>query len=488
MLSEDEYVPDSHSDSDSSWKSTARPFNEDEEYVSDFQSDSDNSWKTTAGPSNCMHVKQLSEVQNTKVSCSESAIRTKTCEKTRREGKQVSAVQVKVSSAGNAEDTNVKEPEEDQCMQSSSSALRRKTFCYICGKPQSKFTRHLKTHEKTSLEFAQLLALPRDSSKRKKMLNKLRNKGNYEHNTEVITSGTGLLKLRRQPKNVYNSKDYVHCMYCQALYLRRDLWRHVQKCLSKPVEASAEPGRTRVLSLAKMSESTLCQQISNGVWKLLTAMKDDDISAAVCSDFSILQLAQSLFNKHGHDPTKYDYIRQKLREVARLLLALRKDSAIYTLEDAVKPANIHVVIKAVKKVSGFDEEKNSYQTPSLALKLGHSLQKICDIIHCRALVAEDSQLIQSTQTFKTFCTKKWSELVSHTALTTLTEGHFNKPSTLPFTEDVQRLHRHLEKTADVASEKLGKMPSPQVYAELCKATLAKIILFNRRRGGEVAKM
>ncbi|XP_035863924.1 uncharacterized protein LOC118496404 [Sander lucioperca] len=32
------------------------------------------------------------------------------------------------------------------------------------------------------------------------------------------------------------------------------------------------------------------------------------------------------------------------------------------------------------------------------------------------------------------------------------------------------------------------MASPQVYGEFCRATLAKIILFNRRRGGEVAKM
>uniref|UniRef100_A0A096LV06 Tyr recombinase domain-containing protein n=1 Tax=Poecilia formosa TaxID=48698 RepID=A0A096LV06_POEFO len=31
-------------------------------------------------------------------------------------------------------------------------------------------------------------------------------------------------------------------------------------------------------------------------------------------------------------------------------------------------------------------------------------------------------------------------------------------------------------------------PSPQAYRELCRTTLAKIILFNRRRGGEVSKM
>lgn len=73
-------------------------------------------------------------------------------------------------------------------------------------------------------------------------------------------------------------------------------------------------------------------------------------------------------------------------------------------------------------------------------------------------------------------------------MTTLNEGHFNKPSTLPFTEDVQRLHQHLEKSAGFASENLKKIPSAQVYGELCRAALAKIILFHRRRGGEVAKM
>lgn len=103
-------------------------------------------------------------------------------------------------------------------------------------------------------------------------------------------------------------------------------------------------------------------------------------------------------------------------------------------------------------------------------------------------MAGDSELQKSTQTFQKLYTSKWSELVSHTALTTLNEERFNKPSTLPFTEDVQRLHRHLETTASLASENLGKMPSPKVYGELCRATLAKIILFNRRRGGEVAKM
>nr|XP_057918564.1 uncharacterized protein LOC131109977 [Doryrhamphus excisus]XP_057918565.1 uncharacterized protein LOC131109977 [Doryrhamphus excisus]XP_057918566.1 uncharacterized protein LOC131109977 [Doryrhamphus excisus]XP_057920422.1 uncharacterized protein LOC131115987 isoform X1 [Doryrhamphus excisus]XP_057920423.1 uncharacterized protein LOC131115987 isoform X1 [Doryrhamphus excisus] len=483
----------------------------DEEYVPDSSSHSENSGDISLGPS-----KSFQEVPDIEVVCTElpsenlentpsqehlldevtlpdvrEADTTLQLEKTCDDSKQASGgVQPEVQK-GSVEDTfqTTEETGEDHHVQSSgiSSSASKINYCYICGKPQSKITRHLKTHEKTNVEVAQVLAFPKHSKERQRQLNILRNKGNHKHNTDVLTSGTGVLKMKRKPKKVQDVKQYVHCTYCHALYLRRHLWRHLQKCLSKPGETKGQ-GRTRVLSLATMSESGLPQQISQGVWKLLTVMKDDDISAAVRSDFCILQLAQSFFNKHGQDPTKYEYIRQKLREVGRLLLILCKEFSIYNLEDAVRPVNFHSVIQAVKKVSGFDEEKHCYKTPSLALKLGHSLQKISDIIHCRALMTGDNELKKSTQTFKKLYTSKWSELVSHTALTTLNEAHFNKPSTLPFTEDVQRLHQHLEKTADLASENLGKMPSPQVYGELCRATLAKIILFNRRRGGEVAKM
>ncbi|CAM4567862.1 unnamed protein product [Leuciscus chuanchicus] len=100
-------------------------------------------------------------------------------------------------------------------------------------------------------------------------------------------------------------------------------------------------------------------------------------------------LSQCLYNKHGSDPTKSEYIRQKVREMGRLLLSLRKKYSIFGLEDAVKPNNFYKVIEAVKDVAGYDEKSHSYKTPSLAFKLGRSLKKIGDIILCRAIAAED---------------------------------------------------------------------------------------------------
>lgn len=259
----------------------------------------------------------------------------------------------------------------------------------------------MKTHT-THAEIVHAFTLPECSKERKILLEKMRNKGNFKHNTAVLQGGTGSLKVKRRPKAKAVGGRFIHCIHCQGMYLRKELWRHVRRCPCKPEneDLTKEPGRTKVLGLAAALESASCHQISSGVWKLLTAMKQDEVASVVRNDFSIIQFAQSLYNKHGQDPTKYEYMRQKLREVGRLLLCLHTEFSVHNVEEAVKPANFQRVVQAVKKVSGFDEEKHSYTTPSLALKLGHTLHKICDIIHCRALMAEDEELIKSTDIFK----------------------------------------------------------------------------------------
>ncbi|KAL0146648.1 hypothetical protein M9458_057988, partial [Cirrhinus mrigala] len=90
---------------------------------------------------------------------------------------------------------------EDQCVQSAkiSRSANSKNYSYIYGKPQTKLACHLKTH-KGEVEVAQAFSLPVHSKERKALLQKLRNKGNYQHNTDVLQYGEGALKMKRAPK------------------------------------------------------------------------------------------------------------------------------------------------------------------------------------------------------------------------------------------------------------------------------------------------
>ncbi|XP_030002635.1 uncharacterized protein LOC115428010 [Sphaeramia orbicularis] len=366
-----------------------------------------------------------------------------------------------------------------------------KNYCYVCKKPQTKIARHLKKHENTEPDIAAAFMLPKHSKERKRLLEKLRNKGNYEHNQDVMGSQSGALKLKRRQKRSnckLNAQTYVHCAYCKGMFVRKELWRHMRRCPSKTVSDSDTTRKGKVLVLADIADSTFSHAISPGVWKMLGNMKEDDICSVVRNDFLILQMAQSLYNKHGTDPTKYEYIRQKVREMGRLLLSLRKNHSLLSFEDALKPHHFNKVIEAVKDVAGYDEENHKYNTPSLALKLGNSLKKIGDIILCRAIAAEDDGLIEAAERFKILCSREWAELVSHTALATLSKSRFNKPSTIPFTQDVQLLNQYLEKRSADAYNNLTKRESSRTYTDLARVTLAQIVIFNRCCTGVVSKM
>ncbi|XP_039616182.1 uncharacterized protein LOC120533395 isoform X1 [Polypterus senegalus] len=344
----------------------------------------------------------------------------------------------------------------------------KKNYCYVCGKSQFKLARHFKFHEKQEADIAKALSLPKKSKQRKRLLERLRNKGNFLHNSEVLRSGNGELKLKRKPKTKKGHTEYQHCLYCKGLFVRKELWRHVRICKFNPKSAEErnQKGRKRILSLALTSYSVATPQVCEGVWAIISQMNQDSISSIVRNDVCLLHLAQSFYNKHGHDQSKHEYIRQKLREIGRFLEVIRNQSLIYNLEETVKPINFEAVIKAVKVVAGFDEDKQIYKTPSLALKLGHSLQKVCDIVHCRALISEDTELQQATESFKKLYNTKWNEYISHRALFSLNVVKYNKPSTLPFTEDVQKLHRYLDNYSQLWTRELKFNATPRAYTNV----------------------
>ncbi|KAA0719560.1 Transcriptional repressor p66-alpha [Triplophysa tibetana] len=273
------------------------------------------------------------------------------------------------------------------------------------------------------------------------------------------------------------------------MFVRQELWRHMKRCQSKPAMSDESAGgRHRVLTIAAVAKSAFSGQVDDGLMKVLSQMNDDEIARVVRNDFGLLQFAQSLYNRHGFNKTKHEYIRQKVRELARFILALRKKCPSFTLEDAMKPANFMNVIDAVKDAAGFNQDTHSYQTPSLALKIGHSLLKVSEILHCRALIAEDADLTNSAKAFQKLYKTKWSEYISHKALCTISDLKYNKPTKLPLTQDIDKLNDYLQRSAESAFQELSQNTTEHNYACLARLTLTRIILFNRRRVGEVSKM
>ncbi|KAI4830674.1 hypothetical protein KUCAC02_002290 [Chaenocephalus aceratus] len=217
------------------------------------------------------------------------------------------------------------------------SSFTLNNYCYVCNKPQSKIARHFKKHEKEQPEIAEAFMFPKHSKERKRLLEKLRNKGNYHHNQETMQNQSGPLKLKPRRSNVsLDANKYVHCVYCKGMFVRKELWRHMRRCPSKTVSDTEATGRTKVLVLADIAESTFSQAISPGLWKILGNMKQDEVASVSRNDFLILQLAQSLYNNMVVIRQNSNISDRKSGN-GKALNEREKQMFLCQFEDAVKP-------------------------------------------------------------------------------------------------------------------------------------------------------
>lgn len=187
----------------------------------------------------------------------------------------------------------------------SSNIKQGQNVCFICKTPHYKIARHFKIHIKEDTDIAKALSFPVRSLRRRMMLENLRNRGNFFHNQQVISKGSGTLKVRRRTQS--KSTNYEYCIHCKAMYSRRDLWRHMKThCKMKPKNEEAE-GKQKVLGVASALKFASDHTVDHGLLKMLSRMHDDGIASVVRNDFYLMRYAESLYRKHGHDTTKHEY-------------------------------------------------------------------------------------------------------------------------------------------------------------------------------------
>lgn len=357
----------------------------------------------------------------------------------------------------------------------------KKQFCLYCKSSFLKIPKHLERKHSEEPEVQKLLIFSKGSKQRRVHLEYLRNKGNFAHNAEVLRTGKGELVARKQPREESQAQNYKPCIYCQGFFVKHAMWRHMQICKFKPV--NPKPGKTRVQALCAFAEP-IPDGVPEKLWKLVNSMNQDAVAHAVKSDWCIMEMGKHLYNKHGFEVDKHEFIRQKLRELGRLRICGGEVTNMKTIREYVIPANFMQTVTAVKHTAQ-GKKGNAIWLP---MKLGHSLKRMSMLLESDAIIKGDKDAIEEVRSFRNLYDAKWHELVSVTSLKSLKESKWNTPQLLPFTADVQKLHNYLDEKQQQYQHDLESEASSQNWASLAKVTLAQVILFNRRREGEVSKM
>ncbi|XP_032423904.1 uncharacterized protein LOC116723252 [Xiphophorus hellerii] len=361
----------------------------------------------------------------------------------------------------------------------------KRNYCLFCEKPYAKITKHLKQKHSHQPDVAKALAQRKGSKMQSLLFSKITNMGNYEHNCSVLSSGEGQIIPKRQATHQSAGTNYLPCKFCFAMYVKTDLWRHYKRCKLR----SKGDMVTRKVQASSSMMLPMDIAISIGLQRVLQDMSYDNVSQLVKADSLIISLGERMYLRNGEVGRHQADIRNKMRELARLVLMARNiDKDVVFLKDLISPGKFNTVFEAVKEMTGFNELTNRFNVPSTALKLRHSLVKVSHILQGEALRQQNVDLKSKAEEFTKLIELEWKTHVSSNALKTLHQKKWNTPQILPLSEDIKKLQDHLKNLQVVYKRNLTDKPTAKSWSELAQVTLTQLILFNRRREGEVSRM
>jgi hypothetical protein len=355
----------------------------------------------------------------------------------------------------------------------------KKSFCLFCGIQQSQIVRHWIAKHTAEREVKDIMSSVKE--RRQNQILWLRNLGNHTHNSEVLRTGKGEFQVTYRQSNAASPHDYVPCEGCYAYINKKELFRH--RCKLK--------GKSKGRIAAKAS---LLLPVPNGVTsevnRLVSGMVNSGMKQLLLGDDVIRSFTAKLVQKHTLQ--KKGYIRGQVNLLVRFLQEMRKHQKNVSVKDCICPSQFKNVIQAVKSVAGYDCESGWYEKPSSALKIGHILKKCAKLVKRDAILTRNKECMEDADYFYQLCETEFGDEVSSKALKTLIHRRRNKVKLLPISEDVVKLHKYLHSEMDDCTSLLAKsnerQENEQTWRRLASATLTQIIVFNRRREGEVSRM
>lgn len=371
----------------------------------------------------------------------------------------------------------------------------KKDLCPFCFEDVGHFSRHLIRKHSDEDAVQKLMELKNKSVERRVAIISLRKKGNF-----ILKSNRDELRPVRKPSHNFNQKqEYYPCTFCLGFYKKTYLWRHRKTC-SSSFHNEKEGVKKKPLSDAQTllaATGLLGNYLHRSRLKteVFSVMRADEISFAAKEDPLICMYGESYLMKHKRKQMNI-VVSNRIRELARLKLAIQKFTTIENIMDILKPEMYENIIVASKIICGYNDENKTFKASSLALHLGTNLKFLCDVAK-KALITknplfpvlgdkEKELKLKEIYDLKSMIKSHWCNDLSSLANKVLNENKLKKPQLLPLTEDIRCFNNYIRTLASEAFEKLKNKEGIKInYKILAECTLCLVLVFNRKRIGEV---
>lgn len=219
-------------------------------------------------------------------------------------------------------------------------------FCYYCKTMQLSIARHLeRKHSKEEL-VKNFTSLQKRSEERRKLIDVIRKKGDFLHNTDKNYNQGYLITVRRVQDGKKNSEDMVKCPNCYGFYVQDNMRHHYPECTGSKLRGSRTMLQEACRKLRRVHQDASYKMVHT---ILPILRKNCQVTSTVKFDRLIILFGNWICVKYKK-PHQDDMIRSQLRLLGNLVVVLRNlDSQIQELADVFYPKRFDIFLKAVQK-------------------------------------------------------------------------------------------------------------------------------------------
>ncbi|XP_052229409.1 uncharacterized protein LOC127843707 isoform X6 [Dreissena polymorpha] len=357
--------------------------------------------------------------------------------------------------------------------------------CYYCKELFLHIPVHMKTHRNISEVRHELKKTQPDFSSLRKL-------GDDQHNRDVVNQKKGeLIIARKSNEKTLDITKYGPCVNCREWMLLSGLKKHFRTCAKGEKRGMGK--KDLVITAQILAGHVVGKPSKMMLEEVYRIMKDDECSRTAKNDVLILSLGESWLRRNidNNDKRKY-YASGRMRLCARLLIALKaqqlqtkseeNEVTCETMWDFLMPSKFDDFVTASLAVSmPHMDDMEDLRAPSNAIKLKYDIRRLLNAKYAYLLRASDvvSNEIKQCKRFLKLMEIEWGERVTKVARTVLQTRRLTETKEVPAPDDVEKLTRHL------VNELENTKMTPENYARIVQLCQTRLLLFNKRRSGEL---
>jgi integrase len=247
------------------------------------------------------------------------------------------------------------------------------------------------------------------------------------------------------------------------------------------------------LPTSVISQSEVNPQFASEV---LSRLSDDEVGKLAKNDWMILEVGRKQFETLNRKPDKKMEVRKStmtlMRSLAKLVIscmaaAKRGNKVLKTSEEILERCNFQYLEVAIKELSVNGEENIK---SGMKLNFGYALKTAAKVMEGVYLIRDDDAKAESVKKFVTVLNLQWASVFGDAEFCAVQNrnAELRKPAALPIESDIEKVKKYILASVEEIVTDSYLHWTQHEFARLRDLVVARLTLFNARRGGEPSRL